>query len=191
MGLELTKLTCTRLEDNLIRHRGDRPDIPRLLYTAVYICLIIYHTSSITALPRRHYLYLAASSHIIAPSVASPHRHRGKLTGYRVDIRQQSGWLSSTHLIPSGKMRAGGHIIRTRPYATAKRSVAAAAVVGHGSTVLFYYDTWYIPSKHQHTTRRIPYYTMCGSMFLRPSVQELQTKHENERQARVDINKYW
>ena len=22
-GLELTKLTCTRLEDNLIRHRGD------------------------------------------------------------------------------------------------------------------------------------------------------------------------
>ena len=23
-GLELTKLTCTRLEDNLIRHRGDR-----------------------------------------------------------------------------------------------------------------------------------------------------------------------
>ena len=24
-GLELTKLACTRLEDNLIRHRGDRP----------------------------------------------------------------------------------------------------------------------------------------------------------------------
>ena len=24
-GLELTKLTYTRLEDNLIRHRGDRP----------------------------------------------------------------------------------------------------------------------------------------------------------------------
>ena len=24
-GFELTKLTCTRLEDNLIRHRGDRP----------------------------------------------------------------------------------------------------------------------------------------------------------------------
>ena len=27
-GLELTKLTYTRLEDNLIRHRGDRPGIP-------------------------------------------------------------------------------------------------------------------------------------------------------------------
>ena len=26
-GLELTKLTFTRLEDNLIRHRGDRPNI--------------------------------------------------------------------------------------------------------------------------------------------------------------------
>ena len=26
-GLELTKLTYTRLEDNLIRHRGDRLDI--------------------------------------------------------------------------------------------------------------------------------------------------------------------
>ena len=26
-GLELTKLTYTRLEDNLIRHRGDRPPI--------------------------------------------------------------------------------------------------------------------------------------------------------------------
>ena len=24
VGLELTKLTCTRLKDNLIRHRGDR-----------------------------------------------------------------------------------------------------------------------------------------------------------------------
>ena len=125
VGLELTKLTCTRLEDNLIRHRSDRPDIPRLHYTAVYNCLIIYHTSSIIALPRRHYLYLAASSHITAPSVASPHRHRGELTGYRVDIRQQSGWLSSTHLIPSGKMRAGRHIIRTRPYVTAKLRLLA------------------------------------------------------------------
>ena len=26
-GLELTKLTYTRLEDNVIRHRGDRPTI--------------------------------------------------------------------------------------------------------------------------------------------------------------------
>ena len=25
VGLELTKLTYTRLEDNLLRHRGDRP----------------------------------------------------------------------------------------------------------------------------------------------------------------------
>ena len=32
-GLELTKLTCTRLEDNLIRHRGDRLyDIPGTRY---------------------------------------------------------------------------------------------------------------------------------------------------------------
>ena len=29
-GFELTKLTYTRLEDNLIRHRGDRP---LLIYT--------------------------------------------------------------------------------------------------------------------------------------------------------------
>ena len=30
-GLELTKLTYTRLEDNLIRHRGDRLDIYTVL----------------------------------------------------------------------------------------------------------------------------------------------------------------
>ena len=31
-GLELTKLTCTRPEDNLIRHRGDRLVQPSLFY---------------------------------------------------------------------------------------------------------------------------------------------------------------
>ena len=40
-GFELTKLTCTRLEDNLIRHRGDRllpvarGNVKRLLKTTV------------------------------------------------------------------------------------------------------------------------------------------------------------
>ena len=33
-GLELTKLTYTGLEDNMIRHRGDRP-----LYYARYACI--------------------------------------------------------------------------------------------------------------------------------------------------------
>ena len=34
-GLELTKLTYTRLEDNLIRHRGDRLYIPNIGYFGV------------------------------------------------------------------------------------------------------------------------------------------------------------
>ena len=33
-GLELTKLTYTRLEDNLIRHRGDR-------YNVLYVCVSV------------------------------------------------------------------------------------------------------------------------------------------------------
>ena len=41
-GLELTKLTCTTLEDNLIRHRGDRStcSAPRVLRTGGFrVCV--------------------------------------------------------------------------------------------------------------------------------------------------------
>ena len=37
-GLELTKLTYTRLEDNLIRHRGDRS----ISSLACWCCIILF-----------------------------------------------------------------------------------------------------------------------------------------------------
>ena len=40
-ALELTKLTCTRLEDNLIRHRGDRSIIPLYLYMTRKACTYV------------------------------------------------------------------------------------------------------------------------------------------------------
>ena len=43
-GLELTKLTYTRLEDNLIRHRGDR------LYTS--LGLFFCHTTTLQLLDK-------------------------------------------------------------------------------------------------------------------------------------------
>ena len=57
-GLELTQLTCTRLEDNLIRHRGDRhytyvthiSTCPHTLFTQVRRCITLSYSMS-TATP--------------------------------------------------------------------------------------------------------------------------------------------
>ena len=46
-GLELTTLSYTRVEDNLIRHRGDRSEnmsIPRILSRAISVRSIMLHT---------------------------------------------------------------------------------------------------------------------------------------------------
>ena len=55
-GFELTKLTYTRLENNLIRHRGDRPPfidrclVPGVLFVRPQLLILLIQGTAVDAL---------------------------------------------------------------------------------------------------------------------------------------------
>ena len=58
-GFELTKLTYTRLEDNLIRHRGDRRDHRYLVHTIVWdVLTVVLRRSTAVCSSRADFRYV-------------------------------------------------------------------------------------------------------------------------------------
>ena len=86
-GLELTKLTYTRLEDNLIRHRGDRPGTLyyycySYCYCHCHYCHYYRHYNSAGHLTfANRWRYLGLSSRHVMPSLVGSIRKRERVTG--------------------------------------------------------------------------------------------------------------